>query len=91
MNMHPDTLLAYTAYGSGCRTARDCRMAAIDSYGLTMSYTDRGQSKTTRVDFDPPLRGADEVRRRLVALCVAARRLPRLTPAARRRPSWRRA
>ena len=70
MAMHPDTLLAYVAFGSGCRTARDCKMTSIDSTGLTMAYTDGGAAKTTRLRFDPPLRGSEEVRRRLVALYI---------------------
>ncbi|KAG1781106.1 hypothetical protein EV702DRAFT_1177467 [Suillus placidus] len=74
MKNHPDTLVAYVKYfGKVEGNVLTAGMSSIDSKGMTLVYKLKsGQSNTTRVSFDPPLSGYEEVKPRLLSMKAEA-------------------
>ncbi|KAG8855410.1 hypothetical protein FRB96_007068 [Tulasnella sp. 330] len=74
MSNHPDTLVAYVMQHTKNRQVVTASMTSIDSKGMHLSYTVKGSDvkNTTRVPFDPPLLGYEEVKPRLMAMKVDA-------------------
>ncbi|KAG2069919.1 hypothetical protein BDR04DRAFT_1077452 [Suillus decipiens] len=87
MKNHPDTLVAYVKYfGKVEGNVLTTEMSSIDSKGMTLVYKLKsGQSNTTRVSFDPPLSGYEEVKPRLLGMKAEAQeglgmlRVPQIT------------
>ncbi|KAG2367581.1 hypothetical protein BDR07DRAFT_1271768 [Suillus spraguei] len=74
MKNHPDTLVAYVKYfGKVEGNVLTAEMSSIDSKCMTLVYKLKsGQSNTTRVSFDPPLSGYEEVKPRLLSMKAEA-------------------
>ncbi|KAG1848968.1 hypothetical protein DFJ58DRAFT_795702 [Suillus subalutaceus] len=74
MKNHPDTLVAYVKYfGKVEGNVLTAEMSGIDSKGMTLVYKLKsGQSNTTRVSFEPPLSGYEEVKPRLLSMKAEA-------------------
>ncbi|KAF7794664.1 hypothetical protein EIP86_005802 [Pleurotus ostreatoroseus] len=68
MSNHPDTLVSYVRYfGKVKEKVKSAEMTAIDSKGMTLKYTTNANvNKETRIAFEPPLSGYDEVKSRLL-------------------------
>ncbi|KAI0338756.1 hypothetical protein BDW22DRAFT_1362464 [Trametopsis cervina] len=75
MSHHPDTLVSYVRHWGAVRERVDgAKMTAIDSKGMSLTYTTRGSKtpKDIRVPFDPPLSGYDDVKPRLLQMKLDA-------------------
>jgi len=74
MSNHPDTLVAYVKhYGKVPGKVKSAKMTSIDQQAMTLSYElQNGTGGTTRVVFDPPLLGYEEVKPRLIAMTAEA-------------------
>ncbi|KAG2087919.1 uncharacterized protein F5147DRAFT_727407 [Suillus discolor] len=74
MKNHPDTLVAYVKYfGKVEGNVLTAEMSSIDSKDMTLVYKLKsGQSNTSRVSFDPPLSGYEEVKPRLLSMKAEA-------------------
>ncbi|KAG2033912.1 hypothetical protein BDR03DRAFT_966463, partial [Suillus americanus] len=74
MKNHPDTLVAYVKYfGKAEGNVLTAEMSSIDSKSMTLAYKLKsGQSNMTRVSFDPPLSGYEDVKPRLLSMKAEA-------------------
>ncbi|CAL1702486.1 unnamed protein product [Somion occarium] len=76
MSNHPDTLVSYVKYwGKINDNVTSARMIAIDTKGMTLTYTTKAggdAKKQVTVPFDPPLAGYAEVKPRLMNMKVDA-------------------
>ncbi|KAG9016299.1 hypothetical protein FRB90_003379 [Tulasnella sp. 427] len=74
MSSHPDTLVAYVSHYTKNTDVATASMKSIDSKGMDMSYTLKGQSTplSIRIPFDPPLLGYEEVKPRLMSMKIDA-------------------
>lgn len=74
MSNHPDTLVAYVSHYTKNTDIATASMKSIDSKGMDMSYTLKGQTAplSVRIPFDPPLVGYEEVKPRLMSMKVDA-------------------
>jgi heme iron utilization protein len=72
---HSDALLAIARELAGARGTVAAVCTGIDRYGIDLSCTGAGQSAAARVEFDPPLQKAADVRPATVELAKRARAL----------------
>jgi nitroreductase len=70
---HADAVLAYARGLAGLQWAEAATLIALDANGMELQVRGQGQRVTARVPFEPPLRGADELRPALVAMAQRAR------------------
>nr|GAT47115.1 predicted protein [Mycena chlorophos] len=70
MSGHPDTLVAYAKwYGKVAEPMTGAEMTAIDTKSMTLTCTLKDKSKkVVVVTIDPPLRGYDDVKPRLLEM-----------------------
>ncbi|THV00803.1 hypothetical protein K435DRAFT_750719 [Dendrothele bispora CBS 962.96] len=74
MSSHPDTLVAYAKwYGKVQEPISSADMTGIDTKGMNLRCTLRsGQKKEVRVPIEPPLKGYDDVKPRLLEMKALA-------------------
>ncbi|PPR04675.1 hypothetical protein CVT24_011892 [Panaeolus cyanescens] len=74
MSNHPDTLVAYAKwFGKVQEVIKSAEMSAIDTKSMTLSCTmQNGTKKDVRVLIEPPLRGYDDVKPRLLEMKALA-------------------
>ncbi|KAF9524211.1 hypothetical protein CPB83DRAFT_861627 [Crepidotus variabilis] len=70
MSNHPDTLVAYAKwFGKVKETIKTAEMTAIDSKSMTLTcQLQSGQTKVAVVPIEPPLRGYEDVKPRLLEM-----------------------
>ncbi|KAF7328769.1 DUF2470 domain-containing protein [Mycena venus] len=70
MSSHPDTLVAYAKwYGKVTEPITSAEMSAIDTKSMTLTCTlKNGSKKAVVVTIDPPLKGYDDVKPRLLEM-----------------------
>ncbi|THG96528.1 hypothetical protein EW026_g5322 [Hermanssonia centrifuga] len=74
MSNHPDTLVSYVRhYAHIPHTVSSAQLSSISSTGMTLTYATTAQEKNTVVvPFDPPLKGYDEVKGRMMQMKAEA-------------------
>ncbi|KAI0804750.1 hypothetical protein BC629DRAFT_1283121 [Irpex lacteus] len=73
MSNHPDTLVSYVRHwGKVKQKVTSAQMTAIDTKGMSLTYTTSSGKQDIRVPFDPPLAGYEEVKPRLLGMKVDA-------------------
>lgn len=71
---HADAVALYLQVFAGIVDATDIAMSSIDAKGFDIVYQSESQHCVARVDFEPPLTDAGEVRARLVTMVNLARK-----------------
>ncbi|KAI0086067.1 hypothetical protein BDY19DRAFT_962838 [Irpex rosettiformis] len=73
MSNHPDTLVSYVRHwGKVQQKVTSAQMTAIDTKGMSLTYTTSKGKQEIRVPFNPPLAGYEEVKPRLLGMKVDA-------------------
>ncbi|PBL02558.1 hypothetical protein ARMGADRAFT_1072014 [Armillaria gallica] len=74
MSSHPDTLVAYAKfYGQVKENIKSAEMSAIDTKSMTLTCTlSNGSKKEVVVVLDPPLKGYEDVKPRLLEMKALA-------------------
>jgi putative heme iron utilization protein len=70
---HTEDLVRYARAYADVAAVEDARMTSIDADGFELAVEADGAATSVRIDFDTPLRTADDARSRLVKLATAAR------------------